>query len=200
MKSMPLLAMAFFGLIHAQTYAPVTDDPLDANSHIIGSSSSPATLFPYTLSPDDPAIVGNGSFALMTSIWTTSLTVVQSTSSSILSLLSVSWTRGEGPEAKDAAPWGVCAVAMPGLFETLGIQPSTGNGTTCQALGMTRRCVEWLTGHTLGDFDDYGIEDGSAKGNVTAACAGLAHVKIPPFCFQGREDGEEGIATKFQGT
>lgn len=148
--------------------------------------------------------VGDDAFAFMTSEWNTSLTVVE-TGTSVQSLLSMSWPRGEGLGATGTPPWGVCAVAMPGLFDTLGYHPpaaATGNASSwsCLEMGMSLKCANYLMAEMLPNFDGYiDGDDGSAPGNATAACAKLAAVKISPFCFRGRE-GEEGNARLVNGT
>lgn len=197
MKSAFLHAAALCaGPALAQSYA--AGDRALPDLPVVASTSVPQMYFPFTVSPETALAANNDDFNRLASTWNTTLTVVNA-GSSFQSLLSLSWPPADGPGANTTAGWGICAVAMPGLFSLLNI--TTPTNRTCDEI-LADACWKSLLVTLGGDFEaaltNRDGSDTALAGNTTAVCEQLAKVDVPPFCFRGHEE-EEGRSTPFQG-
>ncbi len=166
---------------------------------VVASTSVSQSYFPFTISPETALNADTKEFNRLASTWNTTITVVDAGSSSYQSYLSLSYPAADGPGANNTANWGICAVALPGLLSFLDNTSPTDR--SCDQI-LNDACWKSFLVSLGGAFEDSltNRDDSSTElaGNVTAACAMLADVAVPPFCFSGHED-EEGKATPFQG-
>lgn len=201
MKSAFLHATALCAaLVLAQSFT--AGDRAQPTLPVVASTSVSAGYFPFTISPEtalNADINTKEFFQIASSTWNTTMTVVDAGSSSYQSYLSLSYPAADGPGANNTANWGICAVALPGLLPFLNNTSPTDR--SCDKI-LNTACLHFLLVNLGGIFQDsLTNRDGSSTeiaGNVTAACAMLADVAVPPFCFSGHE-GEDGQPTPFQG-